>query len=350
MNVKYIGRGQTAVMLSLFGVLYCVLAAAYKPIEQMLADTVSSVILLGIMLIPLAVLTAGGSGSVTERCVSDLGFFGRIINAVYFIYFAAAASEILRRYGIYASERYFSEGGAAVCIVLIGAVCAYISQTGAETVCRMSTVLMALLLLTSAVFALGAAKSVDGTVLGSGRLSPISLSGGFGEFFSFGAAGCACLCVMCKGLGKRTRGGAYGGAAAMLGAAAIIIFAVSVTVGDYITAAEYPLTDAVIYASRQSTFRNDGMFFTLWTVICTAAVSLLCACGGNALRCTIPAVKGEGALSAAAAVICAFTGVMAKVNIGAPIFNSPWLAVILTAAVPLGIIICERTAKKGVRV
>lgn len=339
MKMSYIGRGQAAVMLTLFGVLFCVLNGVWENLGAMLADSVVSALILAVMLIPLAVLSVGREGSVPELCAESLGFFGRVINILFFVYFAAAAAEILGKYGRFVSERYFTEASLAVCVIMLGAVCIYIAFTGTETVCRMSTVLLFMLALTSAVFLFGAWREIVSFDYSSVSAPKLSLSRGFGGLFPMGAAGCVCLCVMSGGLGRRTRCGAYGGLAAMLLAAVLITAAVWISLGEYVHTSEYPLTDSVIYAARGGTFRNDGLFFSLWTVMSAAVISLLCSCGGHSLKWAVPAVKGEGMISGIAAVIFALSGIYFEFPFCGMIFRSPVSAVVLTFAVPLIILI-----------
>lgn len=335
MKMTYIGRGQTAVMLTLFGVIFCVLNTSLNDIGTSLADISVSVMLLAVMLIPLAILSMSGEKSVPELCTQNLGFMGRVINILFFIYFITAAANILKRFSEFVSERYFPEANTAVCILMLGAVCIYIAHTGAETVCRMSTVLLFMLCALSVIFLLGAWKDILAFDCTSVTVPNLSLERGFSGLFPIGAAGCTCLCVMCGGMGKRTRSAAYGGIAAMLAAAALITSAEYMTLVGYVNVSEYPLADSVIYAARERTFRNDGLFFSLWTVMSAAVISLLCACGGHSLRQAIPAVKIEGLVSGITAVICALSELYFNLTFCKMIYENPLPPLILIAAVPL---------------
>ena len=335
MKLGYIGRGQTAVMLTLFGVIFCVLNTSLSDMGTSLADISVSVMLLAVMLIPLAILSISGEKSVPELCSQNLGFIGRVVNILFFIYFITAAANILKRFSEFVSERYLPEANAAVCIIMLGAVCIYIAHTGVETVCRMSTVLLFMLCALSVIFLLGAWKDILAFDCNSVTFPKLSLQRGLGGLFPIGAAGCTCLCVMCGGMGRRTRGGAYVGIAAMLAAAALITAAVYMTLGGYISVSEYPLADSVIYAARERTFRNDGLFFSLWTVMCAAVISLLCACGGHSIKQAIPIIKGEGLIGGITAVICALTEMYFGITFCKMIYENPLPPIILTAAVPL---------------
>lgn len=339
MKTEYIGRGQAAVMLALFGVLFGVLNREWISVGVGLADTAVSALILAAAVIPLAVLSGKYEGSVPKLCAERLGFLGRVINILFLVYFIAASGTVLGEYGKFVSERYFPEAGSAVCIIMLGLVCIYISHTGAETVCRMSTVLLFMLVLTSAVFLFGAWRDICGFDFSSVTVPKLSLSRGFGGIFPMGAAGCACLCVMNWGLGNRTRCGAYGGIAAMLAAASGITAAVWFTLGDYVHSSEYPLTDSIIYAAREGTFRNDGLFFSLWTVIAAAVISLLAACGGHALKCAVPKIKWEGIISGLGAVLCALWGMYSEVSFCKILFENPVPSLILIFAVPIILLI-----------
>lgn len=346
MKMTYIGRGQTAVMLTLFGVIFCVLNTSLSDMGTSLADISVSVMIMAVMLIPLAILSMCGEKSVPELCTERLGFIGRVINILFFIYFITAGAHILKSYSEFVSERYFSEANMAVCILMLGAVCIYIAHTGVETVCRMSTVLLFMLCALSVIFLLGAWKDILAFDCNSVIVPKLSLQRGFGGLFPIGAAGCTCLCVMCGGMGKRTRSGAYGGIAAMLAAAVLITAAVYMTLGGYINVSEYPLADSVIYAARGGTFRNDGFFFSLWTVMCAAVISLLCACGGHSLKQAIPAVKGEGIISGITAVICALSEMYFGITFCKMIYENSLTPLILTAAVPLVLLIFGKGKSK----
>ncbi|WP_432650037.1 GerAB/ArcD/ProY family transporter [Huintestinicola sp.] len=346
MKMTYIGRGQTAVMLTLFGVIFCVLNTSLPDMGTSLADISVSVMILAVMIIPLAILSMSGEKSVPEMCAEKFGFIGRVVNILFFIYFITAAADILKRFSEFVSERYFPEANTAVCILMLGAVCIYIAHTGVETVCRMSTVLLFMLCVLSVIFLLGAWKDILAFDCTSVTVPKLSLQRGFGGLFTIGAAGCTCLCVMCGGMGKRTRSGAFGGIAAMLAAAVLITAAVYMTLGGYVSVSEYPLADSVIYAARDRTFRNDGLFFSLWTVMCAAVISLLCACGGHSLRQAIPAVKVEGLIGGITAVICAFSELYFDLTFCKMIYENPLPPFILTAAVPLLLLIFGKGKSK----
>lgn len=339
MKLSYIGRGQAAVMLTFFGVIFCVLNTSVSDMGTALADIAVSAMIMAAMLIPLAILLNGREESVSELCAERMGFFGRIINILFFIYFIAAAGDILKQYGEFVSELYFPEANGSVCIIMLGAVCVYISHTGVETVCRMSTVLLFMLCAAAVIFLFGAGKDILAFDYSSVTVPKLSLQRGFEGLFPMGAAGCVCLCVMCGGMGKRTGCGAYGGIASMLTAAVLITAAVYITLGGYVNVSEYPLTDSVIYSARGGTFRNDGLFFSLWTVMCASIISLLTACGGHSLRQAVPFIKGEGIISGLAAVICAISEMYFGIRFCEMIYENPLTPIILTAAVPLILLI-----------
>lgn len=346
MKLSFIGKGQAAVMLTVFGVIYCVLNRAYTDMGTALGDIAVSVMLLAVMLIPLAVLAGTGEKSVPQLAADRLGIFGKFIDILFFIYFTAAAGNILKSYSQFVSERYFTEAGAAVCVIMLGAVCVYIAHTGVETVCRMSTVLVFMLALLSVIFVIGSYRDILSFDYGSVTAPKLSVERGFKGLFPVGAAGCVCLGVMCGGMGKHTRCGAYGGCAAMLGASALITAAVFVTLGGYTAVSEYPLADSVIYASRGGTFRNDGLFFSIWTVMCSAVISLLAACGGHSLRAAVPKIRAEGLIGGGAAVLCALAEIFTGVSFCKTVAGSPLPPIILISAVPLIIMIFGKGKRK----
>lgn len=346
MKLSFIGKGQTAVMLAVFGVMYCVLNRAYADMGTALADITVSVMILAVVLIPLVILAGRGEKSIPELCADRLGFFGRIIDIIFFVYFITAAGDILKRYSEFASERYFTDADVAVCVIMLGAVCIYIAHTGVETVCRMSTVFIFMLAFLSVIFLIGSYKDILSFDYRSVTAPRLSIGRGFKGLFPFGAAGCVCLCVMCGGMGKRTRCGAYGGIAAMLGVSVLITAAVFVTLGGYTNVSEYPLADSVIYASRGGTFRNDGLFFSIWTVMCSAVISLLAACGGHSLRQAVPQTRAEGIIGGGAAVICALAEIYTGVSFCGAVYGSPLPSIILISVVPLIIMIFGKGKKR----
>lgn len=331
MEKKYVGAGQTAVMLSLFGVLYCVSRGQFYNTGVMLINAVCSALTAGLLIIPLVLLSrrTGESLAVTS---AGYGIIGRVILFPYAIYFIFTAADFLKKYSVFVNERYFSEGSLFVIILLMGLVCVYVSHTGAETVCRMSTVL--LFMLTAAFIFYFAAGGGDIALYDLGRLIPHNFSiqeNCFNGLFPSAAAGAMCIAVLCRGMGKNTRKGAYLGLALTLFASGVIIFGAGAVMNDYLTVSEYPVTDAVIYVSRKMTFRPDGVFFTLWTIIAAAVISLLSACSGHFIKVMIPAVKGEGMISAALVTACAYlcSGFCGMVH------SLPWVNFTLLFAVPL---------------
>ncbi len=346
MKLSFIGKGQAAVMLTVFGVVFCVLNRAYTDMGTALGDTVVSVMILAVLLIPIAIFAANNEQSVPSLAAERLGYFGRVIDILFFVYFIAAAGNILKRYSEFVSERYFPEANAALCVIMLGAVCIYIAHTGVETVCRMSTVLIFMLALLSVIFLVGSYKDILSFDYSSVTLPKLSVERGFKGLFPIGAAGCVCLCVMCGGMGRSTRCGAYGGIAAMLIATVLITAAVFVTLGKYAVVSEYPLADSVIYASRGGTFRNDGIFFSIWTVMCSAVISLLAACGGHSLRAAVPKIRAEGIIGGGAAVICALAEIFTGVSFCETVAGSPLPPILLISAVPLIIMIFGKGKKR----
>lgn len=343
---KYIGSGQITVMITIFAVLYCVSQAVYADCGAMLANTAASAVILAVLAIPLSVLTCRREGSVPEMISEKSRSAGKIAAALYLIYFLAAAADILLSFAVFVSERYFQGAGPLVCVMLLGLVCVYISWAGSQAVCRMSTVILYLLIFTSAVFA---AFALNDFSLPEIRLHTISFSyESVKGIFPSLAAVTASMCVICGGAGRRTRKGIYGGIAAGLAASAAITAAVFSVLGDFTVISEYPILDSVIYASREVSFRPDGLFFSLWTMIAAAAVSLLCACGGEALKTIIPSIRCEGIYTAGAAVVVAVICVFAGNGAVAAVYKHPASPMILLALIPLAVLITSgRSPERG---
>lgn len=345
---KFIDSGQIIVMTVIFGILYCVSRGAFDDCGAMLANYVVSALIIAVLAIPLTMLTYRAEGNVPSLIADKSVFAGKISAVLYLVYFLSAAADFLRAYAVFVSERYFHEAGTVVCIILAGIVCVYISWAGIETVCRMSTVMLFMLVLASAVFA---AFAFDDFSCPGITARKISLTrDGFGGIFPYAAAAAVSMCIVCGGAGRRTRAGIYVGAAALLAASSAVTAAVFAVLGDFTGISEYPMPDAVIYAARNVSFRPDGMFFALWTLIAAAAVSLLCACGGASLKIIFPKIKGEGIYSSAAAVIIAIVCALTGSRICAAIYGFPAVPVILLGVIPLITLLIYRkngTAKRG---
>lgn len=310
----------------------------------MLSNAVSAVILIALALIPLVILIKDGSGSVPQIAVMRTGFIGRLISVLYSIFFISAAADFIAKYSVFVSERYF-EASAAVCAVFLGLICGYISHTGAETVSRMSTVLIFMLILTGAAYVISGFGDIISYDYAKIVPESISLSGGLEGIFPVAAAGAAALCILSGGLGKRTRAGVFGGAAAMLIALSLVIIGVWAVLDDFVFASDYPMADAVIYASRQMSFRPDGAFFMLWTIIAAAVSSIMCACAGHSLTAAVPKFRWWGILTAALALIGAEAELWG-ISAGS-IYRSPVCAFILVGAIPLALIFTPEKRRKA---
>ncbi len=329
---RFIDSSQIIIILAAFGVLCCVSYGGFGTLGGMLADTVASAVILALLAVPVVLLANKEQGSVPEIIAAGNSMLGKAAAVLYGIYFIAAASDFIRRYGEFVSERYFTEASAEVCIVLLGLVCVYISWAGAETVCRMSTVMLFLAAATSAAFVIFGREEFS---MPEFRPESISLADGAESgIFIYGAAAVASMCMLCSGAGKRTRKGVYCGLAAFMLVTAVLVFTAFSVLGDFSLISEYPVTDMVIYASGKLSFRPDGIYFTLWTIIAAGVISLLSACAGQALKVVFTRVRGEGIITGAAVtaagLICALTD--SKVCTALCSYPS---AVILIAVIPL---------------
>ncbi len=347
MQSKYIGSGQLAVMLTLFGIFYCVCCGNYYNSSAMLINIVSTAAILAVLIIPVVILASKGAGNIPETAVSRLGLSGRILSVLYAVFYIAAASDFLRLYSDFAYERYFREGSPGACIILLGIICIYIAWTGPESICRMSTVLLFMLGLTSVYFVISGINDIFNFENFSFEPVKINIKDEITKgFFPFMAAGAACVCILCGGTEKKTRKGTYIGLAAALAAAAAIVFACSTVLGGYITISEYPLLDAVIYVSKEISFQPDGVFFILWTVIAAAVISLLNACGGRAIKAVFPRIKGEGIIAASAALLAGILCFYFPNRICTDIYRNPVSAVVLIGVIPLILLIISSVKKE----
>ena len=209
----------------------------------------------------------------------------------------------------------------------------------------MSTVLIFMLILTGAAYVISGFGDIISYDYAKIVPETISLSGGLEGIFPVAAAGAAALCILSGGLGKRTRAGVFGGAAAMLIALSLVIIGVWAVLDDFVFASDYPMADAVIYASRQMSFRPDGAFFMLWTIIAAAVSSLMCACAGHSLTAAVPKFRWWGILTAALALIGAEAELWG-ISVGS-IYRSPVCAFILVGAIPLALIFIPEKRRKA---
>lgn len=344
---KYISAGQTAVLITAFALLYCVFGGTYSDCGDMLANIVSSSLAAAVLSIPLAAVTSRSEGSVIDMISEKIGErAAAMAGLLYLIYFTAAAAHILGGYSVFAAERYFEGVKPYVCIILAGLVCIYISWTGIETVCRMSTMILGMILLTAAAFIIFAANdfSVPRITLRPIVPADVNSSG----IFPYLAAAAAAMCIVCGGTANRTRKGVYMGIAASLAAAAAVTAAVFSVLGDFSVLSDHPAADAVIYASREMSFRPDGLFFSLTVILALAAVSLLCACAAKALKAVFPKLRGEGIYTSAAAVGIAVICSLTESPVCSEIFGMYAIPVILLGVLPLTVMAADvRIPGKG---
>lgn len=341
-NNKYIAPSQAIILTAAFGIFYVLCGGGLSSVGAALSNAVSSAVLMGLLLIPLALLMRNGKDSVPLAAADRLGVFGKALCLLYTVYFISAASAFLTQYGAFVSERYLRELSPLAPVIMLGAVCGYISCTGIETVCRMSTAILFMLAVTGIAFAINGLPDIISRDYENIVPERISLS--FEGLFPVCAAAAAALCVMCGGLGKNTRKAAFGGAAAILAAAALAAAGVFAVLGNYAYTLEYPLADAVIYAFREMSFRPDGAFFILWTIIAAGMISLMCGCGGHALKAAFPRLKGVGIIAAAAALICSIISLYGF-DTGL-IYRSPLWAVSISGAVPLILILIPQKRRR----
>ncbi len=349
---RYISAGQTAVMISAFALTFLT-TAAFDDCGAALSDALSAVLLTALLAVPVAAVTSRYKGSITDIIGKFAGRSSAVIAAVlYILYFIPCAAHLIRVHSIFAAERYFDGVRPYVCIILTGLVCIYISGTGVETVCRMSTMLLGLTVLTLGAFALFSADDISMPQITPYPLKPIPADISSAGLFPFLAAAVTSMCIVSGGAEERTRKGIYTGIAAVLAGVCAVILLIFAVLGDFAPLSSFPLSDAVIYASRDMPFRPDGLLFTLSVLSSLCAASLLCACAGKALGTIFPRLKGAGVYTSAAAVIFSAVCEVTHISAAEEIFSSIIYPVVLLGLVPLAAVGAAAFAgrKKAVKV
>ncbi|MCM1578974.1 MAG: hypothetical protein NC078_09270, partial [Ruminococcus sp.] len=288
--------------------------------------------------IPLCVFSAKNPGSDLGERIGEKSVVLRIICGILLaVYFLSGGAHVMGRFGEFANERIFPEGNIYVCITLVGLVCIYAAHTGTQAVSRMTTLIFALFILCLVMLAAGGAgdfsfdiKAVPGVISFGDVFSNSEMTGIFPIF----AAAAITSSMLCKNAGKGLRRGLYGGLAALLAVSVLLFSMVWSLLGDFTLMSEYPALDAAIYCGRHFFFSFHGLFYALWIIAAAALLSMLTACGGQALRMIFPKLRYSGAIAAAAAAAAAIVEtVMGHFTVR--IFNSPVFAVILLAALPM---------------
>lgn len=330
-------------MTVIFGLIYCNIAAVYSDSGSMLADIISSSLAAAVLAVPTALFANKTDNSVYNTVTEHSKALGTIFSVIYLLYYLSASVYLIRVFAEFVSSCYLQGASLLVCAVLSGIVCTYISWTGTEAVCRMSTVIAFLFALTSILFLVFAADDIvlTGIDLNEIRLENISKNG----IFPYISAAIICLCTVCKGSGKRTRKGIYFGISALLIISSAIIILINLVLGDYVYLSGYPSVDAVIYASRELSFRPDGLYFSFGTVILLAAAGFICSCGGGALKCIIPNVKLEGLFTGAAVTIIAAVEILFNINVCEYIFKQQLLIILLITVFPLVALLMSSSGK-----
>lgn len=330
-------------MTVIFGLIYCNIAAVYTNSSSMLADIISSSLAAAVLSVPPVLLANKTDNSVYNTAADRSKVLGTAFSAIYLIYYLSALVYLIRVFAEFVSSRYLHGTSPLVCAVLSGIVCTYISWTGTEAVCRMSTVIAFLFALTSILFLFFAADDIVTTGLSASEigLDNISKNG----IFPYISAAIICLCSACKGSGKMTKKGVYFGISALLIISSAIVILISLVLGDYIYLSDYPSVDAVIYASRELSFRPDGLYFSFGTVILLAAAGFICSCCGGTLKCIIPNVKSEGLYTGAAVTIIASVEILFNINVCEYIFKQQLLIIALISVFPLIALLMSSSGK-----
>ncbi len=340
---SYADSLQLIVLTALFGTMFYLCSGRFESSGTMLAQLTVSVLTAAIGAIPLAIFSVRSKRGVSQALTAKNWLLGKSAAFLYLIYFLCAASELLKDYSIFTSERYISGYPAVVCVILAGIVCAYISWTGTEAVCRMSSVLALLFVLTAAVFVCLCLPDLNVPEISAEAMTLAGLSGQGVTAYIFAAM--ITMCFLCKKAGSRTVKGIYIGLAVLLIICAALILGVFSVLGDFTPMTEYPVTDTVIYSSRRLTMRCDGLFYSVWTVGAAAVISLLCSCGADALKELIPKTKGSGLITAGTAAAIAAVSILTDINLCGIIFASPISWIVLLVLFPCCALLLKE--KKG---
>lgn len=342
-QVRKISPGQIIILFGAAGALYASICGRYAPGGEMLGNAVLSALVTALLSIPLCIFSMRQKGDrnddIMESIFRKSRLLGIISGILLTVYFIGCGGAVLISFGEFVSERVFPEGNIYVCLLLTGLVCIYAAHTGAQAVSRMTTLIFGLMLIAMAMFLFSGYEDIF-TAHGD-MLIPRDISlgdifkGGFGVgMLPVFTAGAVSLAMLTRPAADGVSKGLFGGLAAMLLMSAAVTAAVWAVLGDFTVMTEYPALDAAVYAGRHMTFSFHGLFYALWIITAAAAVSMLCACGGRAMRGIFPGIKVGGMLTAGVCVLLAMGDIWLGTGICRGIFGSA-AGMVLLVIVPL---------------
>ncbi|MGN0642704.1 MAG: hypothetical protein ACI4JJ_06110 [Huintestinicola sp.] len=323
---------QLVVMLGLFAVFSSLLTLKFpsdgNSLGSVLSADASRAVIQAVLVLPAVLFSSRLHGKSVTGAASEISrTAGMTAALLYAVFFTSAAARFTELFAEFAAVKYFPEGGAAVCALLLGAVCFYAACGGISAVCRMSTVL--LIIFAAEIIYLIVTAVINGPAdvvsISDLRISPDVITAGLSDITNCGLT-VLCFAPAHMRVGKKSRGlkcGAYCSVAAILVVSALLAFLSEIILGSYSDLSVYPLYDAVIYTSRSVNIKPDGIFFVFWAMSSAAIISLMLACAGEGIGAalTFKTAEGEtgkiGKYTVISTAVCtAFAAIAAAVGTG----------------------------------
>ncbi|MGN0665989.1 MAG: hypothetical protein ACI4KF_05635 [Huintestinicola sp.] len=310
-----IGTMQITILFSMLGVLSSLLFLDFpssdNPLGTVLSNAAAGAVLRALLVIPIVLFTKKCSGqSITSALGEKCRPAAVIISLLYGAVLVSASAYCLKEFGRFAGDMIYPQGGATLCIILLGLACMYAAWGGTPAVCRMSTVMLVLLCIN--VLYLFISFLINGAAAGVYPVRP-EMTNIPDSLTEISVCGLIPLCFLCRhassGGKHRAMTGAFGAVAGILVVSAVLAYLTYVTLGGYSDLCRYPLYEADIYASRNFGITPDGFFFVFYLTAAAAVISLFLSSAGE---CISDAFNGRGKLPA---VICSAAAiVIAAVN------------------------------------
>lgn len=342
-NRKYISTGQIVILFAALALWYAASGAKYSNGGKMLAEAVLAALITALLSIPLCILGGRSHENVPEAIVRRFGTMGKLLSAVYFTYFLSVSSEILRLTGSFAAKEMFTHTEAVICIILLGLACSYIAHTGTAAICRMTAVILFLMIVGAAILGItgmGNIHSIDTASLTPQRISVSLLT--HESIFPLMTAAAALMCILISGAGRSTGRGILIGIAVSLCVTAIMTAAVYLILGAYVSVTPYPAAELVKYISGTRAFKPYGVYNSLWIIIAAAASGIFSAGGGECLRAIFPSFRQSELLTALIAAAAAAISEYGGFHITEQIYKSLPLSSALVLIPPLVLLISEK--------
>lgn len=346
-NRKYISTGQIVILFAALALWYAASGAEYTQGGKMLAEGVTAALVTALLSIPICILGGRSHENVPEALSNRFGTMGKLLSAVYFVYFLAVSSEILRLTGIFAAKEMFTHTEAVICIILLGLACCYIAHTGTAAICRMTAVILFLMIVGAAILgisSMGNIHSIDTTAI---TLQSVTLRLLTPEsILPQMTAAAALMSILISGAGRSTGKGILIGIAVSLCVTAIMTAAVYLILGTYVSEKAYPAVELVKYISGTKAFKPYGIYNSLWIIIAAAASGIFSAGGGECLRAVFPTFRQSELLTALIAAAAAAISEYGDLHITEQIYKSLPLSSSLVLIPPLLLLFTERRVKK----